>query len=92
VVSRERRRVVGILRFACVSVVKDIHEKGISRLQDEIGKRLNASMRRPPCDSLAQIGCLMATVLPEVEQLRQAVQTAAALQEIVCHQFRGTGS
>jgi hypothetical protein len=34
VVSRERRRVVGILRFACVSVVKDIHEKGISRLQD----------------------------------------------------------
>jgi hypothetical protein len=34
VVSRERRRVVGILRFACVSMVKDIHEKGISRLQD----------------------------------------------------------
>ena len=33
VISRSRLRVVGNLRFACVWVVKSIHEKGITRLQ-----------------------------------------------------------
>jgi len=31
---------------------------------------------------------LMAAVLPEVEQLRQRVQTASTLQEVMVHQLR----
>lgn len=33
----------------------------------------------------------MAAVLPEVQQLREAVQTASALQEVVVHQLRCAG-
>jgi hypothetical protein len=43
--------------------------------------------------TLLRMFCLLvATILPEIEQLRQAVQAASTLQEIVGHQLGSAGS
>jgi aryl carrier-like protein len=71
---------------------ENVHWKGIDQLQDVKRKRkwrrFDAAVSFVNLDGDA----LVAAVLPEVEELRQAVQAAAALEEIVSHELGRAGS